>query len=84
MLDRESWRQLVDLVLGDVLGLLLFLLVRMLLIAVGAAIAVPANATIRAVIATIIAGDGRRPFELVIETPLLVVGPRPDYASSLV
>src|SRR5262249_37292576 len=49
-------------------------LFKMLLIAVGAAIAVPANATTRATIATIIAGDGRRPFELVIKTPLLVVG----------
>src|SRR5215207_2547540 len=36
-------------------------LLRMLLIAEGAAIAVPANATIRASAATIIAGDGRRP-----------------------
>src|SRR5262245_54257109 len=41
-------------------------LFRMLLIAVGAAMAVPANATTRAANATIIAGDGRRPFELVI------------------
>src|SRR5215207_4231058 len=48
-------------------------LLRMLLIAVGAAIAVPANATIRASAATIIAGDGRRPFELVIETPFSLV-----------
>src|SRR5215207_6592343 len=41
-------------------------LFRMLLIAVGAAIAVPANAMIRAVPATIIAGEGRRPFVLLI------------------
>src|SRR3954453_15315370 len=44
-------------------------LFRMLLIAVGAAMAVPANATIRAIAATIIAGDGRRLFGLVIKTP---------------
>src|SRR3954451_308617 len=55
-------------------------LFRMLLIAVGAAMAVPANATIRAIAATIIAGDGRRLFGLVIETPFsLWSRSRPPY-----
>src|SRR5262245_61552382 len=45
-------------------------LFRMLLIAVGAAMAVPANATTRAANATIIAGDGRLPSNSSSMTPL--------------